>query len=676
MKNEAWGLLEDLGKKVNLGERTIPAMPFASDEEAAALAKAAEKARFGMPDMGLDDPPSPILVDNEDEKVPMDSATIPYVGGVETKLIKGSDGRTYVLELARISPRDANYVAKSKGGTGNITEEKFLDIDSEAATAYLLRRELIDAYLRSKTELQQKEVQKQYIDSEKARKDTLDAAVEAAVAEAKEGAADEASAPLQAAYEAEQAKAVTSLMEELTAVQAASQAARDAFRMNPNVFFDGIAADTDSAVVAKDEEVARELASYLFDKVMPEMTTMVRAQEHLPLDGEALRTLMHNSGVNMRYLGHLAHLARAELTKDTNLALFEETMMIQRMAPYWRDLLETEMIARSVKIYLHQLMKENQGARDCPAPTIASVLSAVLSGGAATGDSLTTPNTSAPDASDASPLSKGAKKNKKKKEAKLKAAAAVGTALTGAADETAFGLPAPANFARDADAVIVAIDTIMKSRFSYSLLECRQDITYECCPENKAKEEWKLDYKKYAETCAGAAGPLGDRLNRNRVLRRICQQSAIRVATRDYTWSGVDAASTCVRAGDIMQLSIRTKTCEPMVPSVEALNLLAEGDKKCRERDLGGAYASVEQAIQILTSIVGPVHRTIALAHESLSNVLRMANDVATAAAVQQKNLLTWVQLHGLDSTEAASVHLQLAELHMAAGNFDKVERA
>ena len=52
-----------------------------------------------------------------------------------------------------------------------------------------------------------------------------------------------------------------------------------------------------------------------------------------------------------------------------------------RDAPYWRDFLEVEMIARGVRILLDGYLRENKTVRQSPAATIASVLSHVLDAG-------------------------------------------------------------------------------------------------------------------------------------------------------------------------------------------------------------------------------------------------------------------------------------------------------
>ena len=57
--------------------------------------------------------PVGVLVDLDDEVVPVDSEVVPHIGCLEIKVLKGTDGRAYTLEAMRLTPRDANYVKVS-----------------------------------------------------------------------------------------------------------------------------------------------------------------------------------------------------------------------------------------------------------------------------------------------------------------------------------------------------------------------------------------------------------------------------------------------------------------------------------------------------------------------------------------------------------------------------------
>jgi hypothetical protein len=105
---------------------------------------------FGGPVEGTDQPVG-VQVDVDDEVVPITSDTVPHIGCLEIKVLKGTDGRTYALEAMRLTPRDANYVKGSKS-TGNLSVEAQAQVDANIATTYVLRQELITVYANQKFE--------------------------------------------------------------------------------------------------------------------------------------------------------------------------------------------------------------------------------------------------------------------------------------------------------------------------------------------------------------------------------------------------------------------------------------------------------------------------------------------------------------------------------------------
>lgn len=56
---------------------------------------------------------APIKIDEVDSLPPNPDQSIKHIGPIETKIIRGTDNRTYLLELMRITPRDANFVPVS-----------------------------------------------------------------------------------------------------------------------------------------------------------------------------------------------------------------------------------------------------------------------------------------------------------------------------------------------------------------------------------------------------------------------------------------------------------------------------------------------------------------------------------------------------------------------------------
>lgn len=62
--------------------------------------------------------------------------------------------------------------------------------------------------------------------------------------------------------------------------------------INPNCFLQ-MCGDVDPKVIEKDEETARKIAVFLWDVVMPSLTTQIREAELLPKDSEAVIKLLH-----------------------------------------------------------------------------------------------------------------------------------------------------------------------------------------------------------------------------------------------------------------------------------------------------------------------------------------------------------------------------------------------
>ena len=632
VKKEAFGILQELGRRVGLVERNVSNMPTGT---AAADAKAANNA-FGL-GLGLDEPASPIRIDDEDEAAAADAVSVPHVGPIEGKLIKGSDGRIYVLELTRLTPRDANYVPKSNGGTGLI--EAVAGVDTDLASAYLLRPELLSAYKMSQRETAQNAIVQRYVEEEKLRKEKLVAAL--AVATKDNATEADARHPLELEYEAEQAKASASLLEEVSAADKAL--AEKDVRVNPNVFFPQFAADIDPAVVQKDEATARELATFLHDIVCPGLTAAVRKGDRAtPLDCAAAAQLMHDSGINMRYLGRLARLAREEERSNLERRV-QGSVGVYSMPAYWRDLLETEMVARAVKALLNSLFSKNVQMRESPAATVAAVLSAVLSTGAAEVP------VQASSAADAVVSASTASKKKSKGKSKGEKAGASTTSES-------MDVPAPFNAATDSEQVLASLDSLLQSRFLYSLNDVRTSTQGDYNAKRGSAE---------ALPDPVSGGALGSRLSRSMVLRRICQQCGVRVVSRDYSWVG----GACVRPEDVVGLVPRIKSCESPVVSSDAAEFLERSKDALKKGDLQNAYRMAQESLQILNQIVGPLHVATLEANELLAGILAAAGDVAMALVLQQKNLLAWVQLRGLDSAEALSTHLQIANYHAEIGS-------
>jgi protein TIF31 len=289
-------------------------------------------------------------------------ATIDICAPLEAKGIRGSDQRKYVLDMTRLTPRDANWVRKEMGGTGNweslvhqtngSSKSQNLipkDLNDDEWTLAVLRSELVTVYAQMRMA--------KYLRDKKEKGEGDDNHVEATVEVAKD--------------DLEYVKTL---------------------RFNVNVFLpdiktlEGIDAEAFD-LVKKDEEMVRSASSYLWDEVIPGVTMEIRqgSVNTIPHDGKSLTEFIHQRGINCRYLGRLATLSQAEELKDRQqLDAFDKNQISKldrrKMPLFWLELLECEMVARSAKHVLDRyLTADGATAASNPAQTVASFLCALVS---------------------------------------------------------------------------------------------------------------------------------------------------------------------------------------------------------------------------------------------------------------------------------------------------------
>ncbi|KAI3740028.1 hypothetical protein L2E82_30445 [Cichorium intybus] len=196
---------------------------------------------------------------------------------VECKGIVGSDDRHYLLDLMRVTPRDANY-------TG--TNSKFC----------ILRPELITAFCQAEAAKTSKSKEEKPAEQEQQQTETP-----VKVAETSD------TKPL----ESEEDK--TGIEESGSKTADVANKSED-IRFNPNVFTEFKLAGSPEEIAA-DEESVRKVSSYLKDIVLPKFIQDLCTLEVSPMDGQTLTEALHAHGINVRYIGkvadgtkHLPHL--------------------------------------------------------------------------------------------------------------------------------------------------------------------------------------------------------------------------------------------------------------------------------------------------------------------------------------------------------------------------------
>ncbi|CAI5465530.1 unnamed protein product [Closterium sp. Yama58-4] len=214
---------------------------------------------------------------------------------VETKGILGSDDRKYLLDLIRLTPRDANFTATTTSTTTTTgTDSNATTNAASAANAAnrlaILRPELVEKFCREEQ-------------------------VERWMAE--KGVSERPSAE-----EVEEVREKGELPDVL---------------FNPNALTEFKLAD-DPKEVEKDEALVRKAGKYLIDTALPALVADIKSSEGWPVDGRALASTMHAHGVNLRYLGRVA----------------KEVADVEQV--YW--LCVAEMVVRATKHVLKAVLRE------------------------------------------------------------------------------------------------------------------------------------------------------------------------------------------------------------------------------------------------------------------------------------------------------------------------------
>ncbi|KAE9584894.1 putative clustered mitochondria protein [Lupinus albus] len=215
---------------------------------------------------------------------------------VECKGIIGGDDRHYLLDLLRITPRDANYT-----GPGS----RFC----------ILRPELITAFCQAQAAetLKSKETKSQ-------------------------GATDS-----QTATEAEKPDVAneekTEDVKELASAASEVSDRSEEIVFNPNVFTEFKLAGSPEEIAA-DENNVRKVSLYLTDVVLPKFIQDLCMLEVSPMDGQTLTEALHAHGINVRYIGKVA-------TGTKHL-------------PHLWDLCSNEIVVRSAKHLIKDLLRDTE----------------------------------------------------------------------------------------------------------------------------------------------------------------------------------------------------------------------------------------------------------------------------------------------------------------------------
>jgi protein TIF31 len=460
-------------------------------------------------------------------------------GTVEVKGIKGSDGRHYVLDLVRVTPRDVNYPKK------------------EHQTC-LLRPELIQRYI---AQLILIEASKNMEEKRKAK---------AAEIKAKEAAGEK--------------------VEETPEKDEDIELPEVHFEVNADVFTDHKLGDAEDVVKA-DQAMVTKLSNYLKNDIIPSLVEELSMGQYMPVDGQTLAALVHNRGVNLRYLGYIAKLAG-------------------KLAPVIRDMCMREMITRVSKHILNENLIDTASYNIAPA--VAHFLNAYfgkVSGpnkgsrsGLVTDPVKAVESVSSPVQQQAAP----AKKGKKGEQGK---------------DAQATEVVLPAHLQRKAPKI------------------------FELTHNNLWAQIRKMTQEKYdfelPETIPSNMFDLP-------TLRSLCQKTGIQLHARNYDLNREKAFN----AADILDIFPVVK--HAVHKTNDGQDLLEMGRNYVQQGRLDTSFELLTESLALFHQVYGPISREAAQCYSNMAMVLYQAGDVAQAISHQEKAVIINERCLGLDSYETA----------------------
>ncbi|OUM54300.1 hypothetical protein BVG19_g3667 [[Candida] boidinii] len=193
------------------------------------------------------------------------SKSVELISSGETKGIKGTDGRDYIIDLYRTTPLDIEFIE------ANYKESDETSYPHRETT---IRHEAVEEWWRRQVGIKFKQ------ETEKFEKDIAER-------KAKGEEIDESEKPTIAIEEG-------------------------AYSLNPDAF--NLAKDVapskeDAEALASDEKDVREVSKFISEILIPEFFNDYETGNIIPADGKQLSSNLHGHGINIRYLGQIAQIA-------------------------------------------------------------------------------------------------------------------------------------------------------------------------------------------------------------------------------------------------------------------------------------------------------------------------------------------------------------------------------
>ncbi|XP_064959485.1 clustered mitochondria protein-like isoform X2 [Musa acuminata AAA Group] len=377
--------------------------------------------------------------------------------------------------------------------------------------------------------------------------------------------------------------------------------------LNPNVFTEFKLAGNPEEIAA-DEAIVRKAGSHLVDVVLPKFVQDLCSLEVSPMDGKTLADAFHAHGINIRYLGKVAN-------------------MVKHLPHLW-DMCSTEIVVRSTKHILKDLLRESED-HDL-GPAITHFFNCFTGHVSPVG---------AEDSSDniQSKAQKKAEENHQSPRKLIKGQMSWSHGEFSIKDHLA-------HMRLTSEGLWSRIQEFARFKYQFELPD---------------------DARTRVKTIA--------------VIRNLCLKVGITIAARKYDLD----ASLPFQTSDILNLQPVVKHSVPICS--EAENLMESGKARLAEGLLSEAYTLFSEAFSILQQvgsflscfllvlsfgvlnfsymlqITGPLHQDVASCCRYLAMVLYHAGDVPAAIVQQHKELIINERCLGLDHPDTAHSYGNMA---------------
>ncbi|KAL2092562.1 hypothetical protein ACEWY4_012360 [Coilia grayii] len=280
---------------------------------------------------------------------------VPLFTSVDAQGLLGADGRYYVLDVFRTMPADANYQRaeeeekkgeeEEEGNGEGKAEEAAVTSDPKEPHRFphglcRLRPELVKAFLQHKNSQFTQRVRERMEEN---------GGVEECVkpgdprgAEAVRGACRDVGSISDVIFE---------------------------MRLNPNVFTLGVEfPSSESAAIQLQKRLLREAGSFILTHQIPALLEDCLHCQEMPIDGAALCRVLHDKGINLRYLGQLTTAISQSEDRDrlrhiTRLAYCEIVLRsARRVFNNFLQAVEVSSLSSAVSHFLCCLLVPHHGA--------------------------------------------------------------------------------------------------------------------------------------------------------------------------------------------------------------------------------------------------------------------------------------------------------------------------